>query len=357
MFFVFAWCLGDEASFNEAVPLDLVAESYRRHGSTVPLSVVVLEGHAALSRPYLERLQGMGLRIIDFSAGFTRILAAYPNLCARYSHYERNCFLRWIAFQEICRSRGIAGQVWHLDGDVILHASTDAIAEDTAGKTFVLQGCPVLVSISDPNWFSLYAGELRKLEADIDGYSAQAQARKSAISARDRELCNVTPYRNPLGSDQDLLEYLVSAEILPQDRAERVFASRFYFIQNPLVARYWDAMQSGASRARVSESPRGELRVGERIIPFTHYQNSFCHYCAIHLALARMGLGRFTPHFIAPGDSGEGGATRGFRAVSSLLRKAGVKIPTRRRLILELAGKNPGASATRLAEVLNRLLG
>jgi hypothetical protein len=357
VFFVFAWCLKDEAAFNEIVPLDLVAESYRRHGSTVPITVVFLEGFAALSKPYLDGLEGMGMRFIDFTAGFGPILAAFPNICDRYSHYERNCFLRWIAFQEIYRSSGLTGQVWHLDGDVILHTSTDSIAEDTASKTFVLQGCPVLVSISDPKWFSIYREELEKLDADIEGYSAKAHALKPAISARSRELCNVTQYRNPLGSDQDLLEYLISARILMQDRAERIFASGFYFIQNPLVARYWDDLQSGKHPGTVSETANGELRFGDRIIPFTHYQNSFCHYSAIYLVLAGMGLGRFTPHFTNPRQSGEGGASLRFRALSALLRKAGVKIPTRRRLIMDLAGKRPGASATRLTDVINHING
>jgi hypothetical protein len=355
MFFIFAWALKDEKAFSESVPLDLIAESHRRHGSTVPISVVFLEGFSALSAGYRERLESQGLRLIDYTTGFQRIVAAFPNLNAAYSRYERNCFLRWIAFHEIYRGLPAGKQVWHLDGDVVLHTSTDAIAEDCEAKTFMLQGCPVLVSIANPLWFFIYQAELEKLEADIPGYSGRAQEHKAKNSVRDRELCNISLYRNPIGSDQDLLEYLISAGILMQEKADRIFDSRFYFVQNPLVARFWDDLQSTGEAVRIREGANGELFCGEKAIPFMHYQNEFCHYCTIYLTLAKVGLQGFTPNYVDAVSGGQGGIRLRFRILSKGLRMLGLVRPSRRVIIDRVTRRVSPSIPSRLPDIINQI--
>ena len=360
MFYVFAWCLQTEKAFNEGVPLDLLAASWVRHGSTIPVTVVFLEGYERLSAAYTDTLAAKGVRCIDFSANFSAIASRFPNISTHYSHYERNCFLRWIALDEIVHATSKPVQVWHLDGDVILHASTDSIVEDTAGKTFMLQGCPVFVSISDVRWFSIYAAELEKLEADISGYSAVAAVRRTEIARRDRELCNLSIYRNPIGSDQDLLEYLISAQIQIQDLAAKVFKSNFFFAQSPFLVSHWRPQQDTPPEALVVETAQGELWIGQRRIPFVHYHNDFCQYGDIWLILRRAGLEGFTPFSIDPIDGTPKGAQSPYRWLrwalrNTVLRKFKLKMPTRRQIILKLTKPGRTNQGTRLSDLLNHL--
>ena len=360
MFYVFAWCSQSEKAFNDGVPLDLLADSWVRHGSTIPVTVVFLEGHDRLSAAYTSALAAKGIKCIDYSANFSAIVVRHPNISAHYSHYERNCFLRWIAFAELVNATAEPGQVWHLDGDVILHASTDSLASDTAGKTFVLQGCPVFVSISDLRWFMIYIAELRKLEADIIGYSSVAAASRSEISRRDRELCNSSVYRNPIGSDQDLLEYLISAGIQIQDLAANIFKSEFFFAGSPLMTLYWASEQDTLNTALVVEHPSGELWIGQRRIPFVHYHNDFCQYGDVWLILRKVGLEAFTPFSIDPVRGTVNGAQSPYRWLRWTLRNSGLrkfklKMPARRQIILELSKPGRTDHGTRLSDILNHL--
>jgi len=174
------------------------------------------------------------------------------------------------------------------------------------------------------------------------------------ISTRNRDLCNVTPYRNPIGSDQDFLEYLISAEILPQDKSSRIFDSRFYFIQNPLVARYWDDLQSPTFSGQVVENAKGELLYGSKSIPFIHYQNQFCHYSSVFLAFSKLGIARFTPAY-TDSSKDEGQISFLFRVTFYMLKKMGFKLPTRRSLILSLSKKTSSSGPSNLTKAVNHI--
>ena len=299
MFYTTAWCTDREETFRNNVPLEALGASMRYHGSTMRLTIVLLEGMHFLSADYIRSLESLGFDLVDYSDAFQRIIHDYPAIDSHYSRYERNCLLRWIALQQL--SAGGTGspslsQCWHLDSDVLLHTSLDELAADTAGKTFMLQGCPVLVSIADPRWFDRYEDNLKALNADITGYSARAWAEKDQCIQRDAALANQSLYRNPIGSDQDLLEYLVSAQKIPQATAASIFDSRFYFIQNPLSMSRWHAAQYQAA-APGTPSPlpphfsiddQLRIHIGSKQVPFTHFQNTFALYSGVYLALRQL---------------------------------------------------------------------
>lgn len=268
----------------ESVPLDLLGASLRRYGSTVPLRTVVLEGYRHMSSGNVRRLEALGLEIINGEELFAATVGAYPEIARRYSRYERNCFLRWPVIRKLLKENGCR-QFWHLDSDIVLHTSLDEIAEATAGQTFILQGTPAFVSAADPGWLDVYERELGKLNDDVTGYSTAAYERKEEYKGNDLRLCNQTLYRNPIGSDQDLLEYLVASGTIRQDSSETVLAGRYYYVQNPLNLHDWDMFQGEPEPASFVERGDREIWYGRRRVPFMHYQNTFCSYADIYLKL------------------------------------------------------------------------
>jgi hypothetical protein len=285
MFYTAAWCIDNEENFRKKIPLELLGESLKRHKSSIEFRVVILEGIELLSQQYLSLLQEYGFTIIDYSRQFREIIAAYETIDAGYSQYERNCLLRWIAFKQIhITSTGSYRQFWHLDSDVVMHTSLDHLASDTAGKTFMLQGCPVLVSVSDPAWFDMYEQNLKSLNKDITGYSAQAWKEKSQCRENDAHLVNLSFYRNPIGSDQDLLEYLVSSKKIIQHDRTIVYNSDFYFVQNALAIKYWHEEQGvGNDLFRFKEND--QIAIAGKSVPFVHYQNTFTGFAQLYLLL------------------------------------------------------------------------
>ncbi len=301
MFYTTAWCTGGEETFRRSVPLEALGASMRYHRSPMRLTIVLLEGMHLLSRDYIHTLESLGFDLIDYSEPFQRIVHDYSAIDSHYSRYERNCLLRWIALKRLSAGESPStsfSQCWHLDSDVVLHTSLDELAADTGGKTFMLQGCPVLVSIADHQWFDRYEDNLKALNDDITGYSARARAERDQCIQQDFRLANQSLYRNPIGSDQDLLEYLVSAQKIPQAPASSIFDSRFYFIQNPLSMRRWHAAQyqpaapgpSSLSSTGVhfSIDEKSQIHIGAKQVPFTHFQNTFSLYAGVYLTFRQL---------------------------------------------------------------------
>ena len=106
MFYTAAWCTSDESTFRKELPFELLGESIKRYHSTLPLHIVLLEGIELLSSGYIRMLEAMGFIVIDYTAGFRKIVADYPNLDATHSRYQRNCLLRWASPSGNC-SKGI----------------------------------------------------------------------------------------------------------------------------------------------------------------------------------------------------------------------------------------------------------
>jgi hypothetical protein len=296
MFYTTAWCTGDEESFRRAIPLEALGASMRYHGSTIPFTIVLLEGVHLLSPAYLQMLESLGFTLVDYSNEFQIIVDEYCAIDKRYGHYERNCLLRWIAIKQLSAGEAPFSQCWHLDSDVLLHTSLDELAADTAGKTFMLQGCPVLVSIADPCWFDQYEDNLKALNEDITGFSARASAEKDQCLQNDLLLANQSLFANPFVHDQDLLEYLVSAQKILQAPATTIFDSRYYFIQNPLSLHHWHAAQyqpavpglSSHTPPHFSIDEKLHIRIGAKQVPFTHFQNTFALYAGVYLTLRQL---------------------------------------------------------------------
>lgn len=199
MFYTSAWVFNnDEQEFRNLVPLDFLGKSLKLFNSTINFKIIFLEGYEFLSKEYLNELKGYGFELVDASIQFKNICNRFPSIINFFSHYERNCFLRWIVLKNFIKNEKNITQFWHLDSDIVLYTALDEIAEDTKGKTFMLQGCPAFISISDFRWFDIYEDELLKFEKDIKGYSQSAYNEKKICKLNDYELSNLSMYRNPL---------------------------------------------------------------------------------------------------------------------------------------------------------------
>jgi hypothetical protein len=288
MFFSSAWCTDTEASFKQNVPLDLLGESIKRFDSQLEFTIVMLEGMDKLSNHFLYELSNADFLIIDYTEQFKKIVSRFPNIDKWFNRYERNCFLRWIAFKEILEGReNLPKQFWHLDIDVVLHTSLDELAEDTKGKTFMLQGCPVFVSVSNFAWFEIYQQSLMEFENDITGYSNRAFSLKATCVKNDMNLANQSLFRNPIGSDQDLLEFLVSSRRIFQQTSSEIFDSKYYFIQNSLSISTWHDLQQGTGFFFNGQGD-GQITIDKKKVPFIHYQNTFVMYASVYLKLKKL---------------------------------------------------------------------
>ena len=135
---------------------------------------------------------------------------------------------------------------------------------------------------------------LRALEKDPSGYSSIAAGEKAICKTNDWELANISLYPNPIGHDQDLLEYLVASRRLPQDNRAAIYDSKYFFHSEPI-----GSQPVQFRPARVREGGRFEMKddlriaFGNKEVPFTHYQNTFARYAQIFLLLKRLYLPGF----------------------------------------------------------------
>lgn len=290
-FYVFVWVTDGETDFKDKTPLELLGESIRRFGGTLGVTIVILEGSDQLSASYKNRLKDIGFEIIEYETEFKKIMARFPNIVKNRPRYIRNCFLRWVALHEIVSSRN-NGQSWHIDSDVLFYTSLDEIAKDTSGKTFVLQGCPAFVSIANQTWFPRLLAELNKFNNDIPGFTRKAFAEQELVRKNDDKLCNNTAYnREREMHDQDVLEYLIGKELVPQSKASVIFDSKFFFVENPLSIPRWMAAQNNAFSDDITEKSDGTLWLGQKKIPFIHYQGRFCDFANKYLILVNLSCG------------------------------------------------------------------
>ncbi len=287
MFYTFVWTNPDYSLDNQ-VPLKLLSDSVCQTGTkNRQLNIVFLEGMQYVKDEYIESLENPNVKVIDYESRFKEIKLAYSKIFAHYSVFESYCFLRWICMAELVAETGLE-QMWHIDSDVILHVSLDAIAADTKGKAFMLEGCPVLTSITHHSWFTIYKKNLQELIEDPVLYSERAYQHRNTYRKLDKLLCNQSNYRNPLGSDQDLLQYLIGSGTLPQENAETIFSDGYYYIQNPLQLNDWCSFQ-GSVHSGSFHSCNGVVIVNEeRQMAFTHFQGNFSTYCNVFYFLHRL---------------------------------------------------------------------
>lgn len=343
----FMWTTGGDSAFEQVVPVLWHGEYLRSNGWNNSINLCFLQGLELLSANYRGRLADLGYEIVDCAPLVKKIVDRYPH-SLKLSTTSRYWFIRWNVLR-ILAAEHAATTVVHLDGDVVLLADPTELYQDVAGKTFMLQGCPALTVITDMTWFDVWEEELTRFFADRSAYVAAALVEKADPHLPDREFCNVCAYGPARFEDQDMLEYLIAAGRLPQERTATVYDSGFYWIQNPLLPGDWHEEQvPGASRS-VSEQD-GVAFVGDKRVAFYHFQNDFAKYCRTWQQFSRVGLSRVAP-LLRPAGAG--------RRSSGLVAAAGELVDllnrrvSRRAVYEAVFSKNPATGNLYITDIVN----
>jgi hypothetical protein len=81
-----------------------------------------------------------------------------------------------------------------------------------------------------------------------------------------------------------LIEYLVSSKKIIQDFGTSIYDSAYYYIQNPLSLKRWHYQQVG-SAMEFEEKENFKIIIGDKKVPFVHYQSTFSAYAALYCFL------------------------------------------------------------------------
>lgn len=289
MIFQIVWATENEHFFEQSVPLLWHGEYLARKGWGNGIRLGFLEGLDLLSGDYLHNLERLGYEVIDCSHLVKECLDEYPQL-KTYRKTLRYWFLRWNVLGRLTEQLPDATTVVHLDADIVLQVDPAELYRDVTGKTFVLQGCPVITVISCRQWFSVWRAELASFLANPDGYALEALRVKENPVRPSREFCNGLYYVPGRFHDQDMLEYLIAAGKLPQERSEKIFDSGYYWMHTPLFPAEWAAEQAGGIVVGISDKEDGSY-VGNKRISFHHMHTDFVKYCYYWLIAHRLKLG------------------------------------------------------------------
>jgi len=352
MLCIFAYVSGGELAFQKSIPLLVNGEFLKTRGLRNDIHVFLMKGAQLLSPAYRQTLEELGYRVHDAERATDRILSRFPDM-SLLSDYLAFNYLRWVLAHELLLDGQIELPLIALDGDIVVTAEPSAIERDVAGRTFTLQGCPCFVAISDPEWLSIYERELLAFSKNPKPYDDEARGMLVKPTKEDREFCNARMYEVPLRHDQDLIEYLVAADRLPQARSSDIFnTSSFYWIQNPLTLGEWkDEQGVTTQQPRIVERGGWQMVAGKQI-PFIHFQNDFAWYAHCWLRLSELGLGHLAPslRYSRTGEQGWKG-----RALSGLIRRldAGSKSYSRSGLCERSLVKNPASGNMYLTDIMN----
>ena len=167
---------------------------------------------------------------------------------------------------------------------------------ECAGRTFVQQGCPFFAAIADNDWLGVYADELERFSRDISGYSARAWDERVGWNGGYHAWVGWWE-RDPLSSDQDLIQYLIHSGKLPHtDPAEFRAASDLHYVHNPLYFHTHADLSLGKTSGVEFRSDGRACFVDGRQIAFWHFQQSFVHYMRQCEVLLRLRWPFVLPH-------------------------------------------------------------
>lgn len=279
-----AWINGTPEIFELEVGLGVHAD-HGRASAAAPLRVFVLEGFDRLPARYLDRLREGHVELHDAGPLARALAPRLAGTAARLNRYETFCFLRWLVLRD-----ALAGEPFlHIDLDLFLQPGFATVAAALAGRSFT-SGSPCFTAISDRAWLDAWCAAILECDHDPD-----ALARRLDYTG--------TPFRQHIGSDQNLMVALLKAGRLARGDGGPL-AEGHAIINNPL--------HPGAPRAGrplCLERVDGIDRIGGRPLLFWHMQNDFARHVGRHLLLGQEARGRPVPRLPAqmPGGAPDAG--------------------------------------------------
>jgi hypothetical protein len=280
MFFIFAWLKEnqDGAAFEEQVPLLFLGNRLKRQSSNEIFNIIFLDGYDQLSRSFISNLKTVGFNLINLSSECRHLMKSFSKL-DRFGKYEMLCFLRWPVLLHYLKAENIKKQVLHIDGDIIFNAHPEEVVNDVRGLTFVLQGCPAFVTVTNHDWFECYCEELVKFHRDIEGYSALAWKQRLGWEQSHRERWAGFRDRRIISSDQDILSHLIHTGRITQDNPlEFVKQLRLFYMENPLYFHSHAKIQLSKDSGLEFLSDGNTCYVDNKKIAFWHFQTNFVEH-------------------------------------------------------------------------------
>jgi hypothetical protein len=213
---IVAWVPRDALHFEQAIPLRWLGTRNRRLGSPNDLHILFLDGFERLDARYVEALESLGYTLHDCHKNY---LAHSRNFQAlnQYGDTQKKCFLRWLIIRDVFSGEALV----HYDGDVVFNETPEALGQRFQGFTFVLQGCPAVVSISGEGWLQADGRNLHQFAEDVERYSHRASQDRVGWDESILRKWIGSPFR-PIMSDQRLIRYLIHKDELPQDDPEQI---------------------------------------------------------------------------------------------------------------------------------------
>ena len=247
---IVAWYTPGKGELEDNIPLLWTGRHNLRLGSNNDITVVFLSGYKLLSSQYRHSLSSIGYHVVDAEKTYLTIASQYPAL-NRYSLTERSWFLRWVVLAKLFPSQPMI----HYDGDIVWNMTPEAIAIAMKSKTLILSGGPAFAVLSSPTWLKVYTRELQKFCQDPNyGHDWRG-----------------TEFSQTIHHDQDLIDYLLQKELLPQDQLPK---TKYIFAENPLLLK--DKM--------------------DKNLAFYHMQTDYIHYLNLRYMLAPYGLSYLAPN-------------------------------------------------------------
>jgi len=265
------WCGKNSDEFEKHVPLLLSGKRNLKLGFRNDIDILFLAGYDLLGEDYKQKLKSTGYELHDVS-GICGGLERKYQVLDKFGEYEKKCFLRWAVISSYFPGESII----HYDGDIIFNEDPEVIGALLQGKTFVLQGCPALTSISDQAWFAQYQEQLDAFVNDIKGYSEKAWVERVGWEASELEKWAGQRFRQTISSDQDLLSHLIHTDRIVQDRPAEVLQAfdAYTLFENPM---YLHAYENDLHDATYERRAGIDYINGRRVLIW-HMQSSFNEY-------------------------------------------------------------------------------
>ena len=267
---IVAWVRRNAEHFEKNIPLSFIGTRNEKLGFCNDIDVLFLDGYELLDDRYRGYLKDLGFNLYDVNKIYIDLNEKYC-LLNRFGDFEKKCFLRWLVIRDFFSGERII----HYDGDVVFNEDPLILSSILEGRTFILQGCPAFISISDLDWFYQYENNLNRFIDDIDGYSLMAWHERDGWELSEQHKWAGQRYRKLISSDQDLFSHLVHTNQIKQDKPSEILPllKDYAIFENPLYLHlYVDRLPTKYIRCM------GIDYLADKKVLFWHMQSSFNAY-------------------------------------------------------------------------------
>jgi hypothetical protein len=267
----FGWINTSSRMSEKNIPTEWIGKRNLKLGSKNDIDIIVLEGFDKYDKYYTNALENVGYTLINATDIFQCLSKKYSAL-NRFGNYEKKCFLRWLVLEHLYGDEPVI----HYDGDIIFNETPENLQNRFEQKTFVLQGCPAVVSLSTHEWYESYCRNLDSFVSDIEGYSLNAWEKRTGWEESRKKNWAGARYRKIISSDQDLISHLIHTRDLPQELPKTILENNqdLIFFENPLYFFFYNTNALPQVYAR-----KGMLDFfNDKKVAFWHLQGHFFEY-------------------------------------------------------------------------------